>query len=99
MKWMPCLGLMFLLAGCDESKAELESTKATVATVTKERDDLKTEVDSLKKQLEATKAEVAKAEAAAKTATPTPPAAAAKPVDNKSGAMKPAASDKKKSAH
>ncbi len=76
MKWMMCIGVVAMLAGCDASKDELESTKTTLASVSKERDDLKTQVSTLQQQLDATKAELAKAKApaaaSASTATKTP---------------------------
>ena len=36
----------FALGGCDSSKADLEKTKADLATVTTERDGLKTQLDT-----------------------------------------------------
>ncbi len=78
MKWMMCIGVVAMLAGCDASKDELESTKTTLASVSKERDDLKTQVSTLQQQLDATKADLAKAKAtpaaSASTATKTPDA-------------------------
>lgn len=74
MRWMMCLGVVAMLAGCDASKPELESTKSTLATVSTERDQLRAQVTTLQQQLDAAKAELAKA----KTAPPTPPAADAK---------------------
>jgi regulator of replication initiation timing len=78
-----CLGVVALLApGCDSSKQELETTKSTLSTMTKERDDLKAENTKLQQQLDATKAELAKATApaaaAATTAAKTPAATDAK---------------------
>lgn len=74
MKWMMCLGVLAMLAGCDSSKPELDQTKATLASVTQERDNLKNQVTTLQQQLDATKAELAKA----KAATPPPAAEASK---------------------
>jgi septal ring factor EnvC (AmiA/AmiB activator) len=57
-----CLGLVAMLGGgCDQSKQELESTKSSLDSVTKERDDLKTQVATLQKELDTTKAELTKA--------------------------------------
>src|SRR6185312_2305618 len=71
MKWVMSLGIVAMLAGvgCDQSKAELDSTKTTLASVTTERDNLKTQLATAQQQLDATKAELAKAKAAA-AATP-----------------------------
>jgi septal ring factor EnvC (AmiA/AmiB activator) len=93
MKWLMCLGVVAFLGGCDSSKQELESTKATLSSVQSERDQLKTENATLQKQLDDTKAELAKAKAPA-TAT----AAAATPATTKTAtdAKKPAAADKSK---
>jgi hypothetical protein len=73
MRWISCLGLLAFLAGCDASKAELESTKTTLSSVMQERDNLKSQLTALHTELDATKAELAKAKAPA----PPPPAAAA----------------------
>lgn len=81
MRLLMCLGLLTMLgAGCDSSKQELDSTKSTLADVTKERDDLKTQVANLQKQLDDSKVELAKAKAppAPAIAGKTPPALAAK---------------------
>lgn len=82
-----CLGIVALLApGCDNSKQELETTKSTLTTMTKERDDLKAENTKLQQELDATKAQLAKATAPAATA---PAATAAKtpaPADAKKAA-------------
>jgi hypothetical protein len=94
MKYLCCIGLLGLLAGCDASKAELESTKSTLSSVTKERDDLKTQVGSLQQQLDTARADLAKA----KSATPAPAAttAAATPAPAKTS---PAAPPKGKNKH
>ncbi|HEX4460723.1 MAG TPA: hypothetical protein VIA18_22245 [Polyangia bacterium] len=85
---MMCIGVVAMLVGCDASKDELESTKTTLATITSERDQLRTEVTTLQKQLDDSKAQLAKA-----TAPPaTPP-----PADAKHAATTPPA--KAKSAH
>lgn len=85
MKWLMCMSIVALpmLGGCDQSKQELESTKATLTSVTAERDQLKTQNATLQKQLDDTKAELAKAKAppaqqAAATAGATKPADAKK---------------------
>jgi hypothetical protein len=70
MKAILCLGVLVMLAGCDGSRVELESTKATLGNVTRERDDFKVQVATLQQQLTTTKAELAKA----KAAEPPPPA-------------------------
>jgi septal ring factor EnvC (AmiA/AmiB activator) len=97
MRIIMCLSVIALLAGCDTSKDELESTKSTLASVTKDRDDLKTQVGSLQQQLASVKADLEKEKAAAaasaeKTATGAKGAAAdkahmaSKNADAKSGA-------------
>jgi len=80
MRLLMCLGLLTMLgAGCDSSKQELESTKSTLADVSKERDDLKTQLANVQKQLDESKVELAKAKAPPAAPTPgkTPPAALA----------------------
>jgi Rab interacting lysosomal protein len=67
MKAMMCLGILVMLAGCDSSKAELDSTKVTLANVTKERDDLKAQVTNLQEQLTTAKADLTKEKAAEAT--------------------------------
>ena len=64
MKTMMCLGVLAMLVGCDASKAELDSTKATLTNVTRERDDLKAQVATLQQQLTSTQGDLAKAKAA-----------------------------------
>ncbi|HEY2743048.1 MAG TPA: hypothetical protein VGL86_00435 [Polyangia bacterium] len=71
MKWVMGMGIVAMLVGCDASKDELASTKSTLASVTAERDTLKSSLATTQQQLDATKAELAKAKA---TATATPPA-------------------------
>jgi hypothetical protein len=75
MKWIMGMGIVAMLVGCDASKDELVSTQTTLANVTKERDDLKSQLATTQQQLDATKAELAKTKAAA-TVTPPAPAAA-----------------------
>ena len=89
--FLMCLGVVALLAGCDSSKQELDSTKSTLATMTKERDDLKAENTKLQQQLDATKAELAKA-----TAPAAPAATAAKTPAATDAKKAPAAADKSK---
>lgn len=60
------------MVGCDASKAELESTKSTLTSVSRERDELRTRLVAAQAQLDAAKADLAKAKAA-----PTPAVAAA----------------------
>jgi len=64
------------MGGCDSSKAELEKTKADLATVTTERDGLKTQLDTatnhekeLTSQVSDLNAKLAAAEAAKPAAT------------------------------
>jgi outer membrane murein-binding lipoprotein Lpp len=92
MKWLMCMSVVALLGGCDSSKQELDSTKTTLNSVTAERDDLKTKNATLQQQLDAAKAELAKAN--------TPPAATAAvtpaPGKTATDAKHPAAADKSK---
>ncbi len=92
MKWLMCMSVIALpmLGGCDQSKQELESTKSTLSSVTAERDQLKTQNTALQKQLDDTKAELAKAKAPAATQ------AAATPATKPADAKKPAATEKSK---
>jgi hypothetical protein len=85
MKALMMLGVVALLnvTGCDSSKEELESTKTSLANVTKERDTLKTQVTTLQQQFDATKAELTKAQAAA---APKAAPAEAKPAETKTTA-------------
>jgi len=53
-----------MLVGCDASKAELDSTKSTLTSVTHERDDLKAQVATLQQQLTSTQGDLAKEKAA-----------------------------------
>jgi len=85
-----CIGMVALLGGCDQSKAELDSTKSTLASVTQERDNLKTQNTQLQQQLDATKAELAKAKA-----PPAAPTATAATDTKKPDAKKPATAEKK----
>jgi len=78
MKWSLALACAALLAGCDQSKEELEKTKTELASTVKERDSLKAQVGDLQKQLAAAKAEAAKPPAGAPPAG-APPAGAAPP--------------------
>ncbi|HWE30759.1 MAG TPA: hypothetical protein VHB97_22280 [Polyangia bacterium] len=98
--WMMCLGVVALLGGCDASKNELESTKTTLNSVTSERDNLRTQNADLQKQLDATKAQLAKA------TTPASPAAgataattASKTTKTPDAAAKHPAAEKGKHAH
>ncbi len=68
MKAMMCLGVLAMLVGCDASKAELDSTKTTLANVTRERDELKAQAATLQQQLTITQGELTK-EKAAETAS------------------------------
>lgn len=64
MKTILCLGVLAMLVGCDGSKVELESAKTNLATMTRERDDLKVQVATLEQQLTTSRADLAKAKAA-----------------------------------
>ena len=91
MKWLMSLGVVALLGvgGCDQSKQELDSTKAQLSSVSNERDQLAAKNKELQQQLDATKAELAKAKTpatpptAAAAATPAKPADAKHPADAK----------------
>jgi len=77
---MGALALVVMaLTGCDQSKAELETTKQQLTTVTSERDALKSQLDAAKTQLAAAQQQIdqLKATAAAPAAAPAPEAAAA----------------------
>ncbi len=69
MKSILCLGALMMLVGCDTSKADLESAKTTLASVTQERDNLKTQVTSLQQQLVTAQSDLAKEKAAETAAT------------------------------
>jgi hypothetical protein len=60
------------LVACDQSKAELESTKQQLTAVTTERDSFKSQLDQAKQQLAALQQQLD----AAKAAQAAPPAAA-----------------------
>jgi septal ring factor EnvC (AmiA/AmiB activator) len=86
------------LAGCDQSKAELEATKQQLQTVTMERDSLKTELQESKQRAVTLQRQLAdiQAKLSAAAAALVPPAedqkAAPAKVDKKAGdAAKPAA--------
>ena len=63
MKMTVCLFFVAFLASCDSSKQELDTTKATLSDVTKERDDLKSKVASLQQELDTSKTDLAKEKA------------------------------------
>lgn len=65
MKAIICLGFVALLVGCDGSKLELESAKTNLANVTRERDDLKTQVATLEGELSGLRTDLAKEKTAA----------------------------------
>jgi hypothetical protein len=93
------MGLVFLFGGlgaCDQSKPELDKTKADLTAMTAERDSLKTQVDQANAKVTALTAQVADlqakaAAAAAAAAAPPPPAEEEKPAKGKHAAKKPAA--------
>jgi hypothetical protein len=60
MKAIMCLGVLAMLVGCDGSKLELESAKTNLANVTRERDDLKTQVATLEGELTGLRTALAK---------------------------------------
>ena len=64
------------LVGCDQSKAELDSTKQQLQSVTAERDSLKTQLDQTKAQLAAAQQQLDQMKQAA-AAPATPPSGAA----------------------
>jgi len=79
------------LVGCDQSKAELETTKTQLTSVTAERDALKTQLDSTKQQLAAAQQQLDQMkQAAAAPATPPSGAPAAPAHHAKGGEAKPA---------
>ena len=66
MRNIMCLSVIALLAGCDGApREELDSTKSTLATVTRERDDLQAQVARLQQLLDDAKADLAKEKAVA----------------------------------
>lgn len=96
MRMVMYLGVLALLVGCDGSKVELESAKTNLANVTRERDDLTTQVATLQQQLSSAKADLAKektaeAEAAERNAKP--------PIASKSGSRDSSAAPKNKRTH
>ena len=67
------LAAAVMIGGCDSSKAELERTKADLATVTTERDGLKTQLDTAtthEKELTSQVADLNAKLAAAQTTNP-----------------------------
>jgi hypothetical protein len=93
MRWMMCLTVVAFLGGCDASKPELESTKTTLNNVTNERDQLRAQNTKLQQDLDATRAELAKAKAApapaaATAAKPAPAEDAKHPADKAKHAKK-----------
>ena len=67
------------LAGCDQSKAELDSTKQQLQAVTAERDSLKSQLDATKAQLAAAQQQMDQMKQAAATPPTAPSGAAATP--------------------
>src|SRR6476469_6963127 len=65
------------LAGCDQSKAELDSTKQQLQAVTAERDSLKTQLDSTKQQLAAAQQQMDQMKQAQAAPPAVPPSGAA----------------------
>jgi septal ring factor EnvC (AmiA/AmiB activator) len=51
----------FTASSCDQSKAELDSTKTQLEQVSKERDQLKSQLDSTKQQMATMQAQLDKA--------------------------------------
>ena len=94
MRAFMCLGVLALLVGCDGSKIELESAKTNLANVTRERDDLKSQVATLEGQLTNLKADLAKE----KTAEAQAPEKKA-PMASKSSTGETSAAPKNKHAH
>jgi hypothetical protein len=85
IKGMLILSLLAVAAavGCDQSKAELDSTKTQLTAVTGERDGLKTQLTAAQQQVTALQAQVAQLQAAA--TKPAEPAVAAAPVAEEKG--------------
>jgi predicted nucleic acid-binding Zn-ribbon protein len=75
--------VLVLAAGCDASKLELEKTRKELATVSAERDELRTKLTAANGQVDALKKEIEDAKAKA-----APDAAAAKPAAGKAAASK-----------
>jgi hypothetical protein len=74
------LGLLSLVAACDPSKAELDKTKADLATLTGERDNLKTQLEAANQKVGQLTQQVADLQAkAAAAAAPAAAAPAAEP--------------------
>ena len=96
MRAMMCLGAVLFLASCDASKQQLASTQASLADVTKERDELKTKVQSVQEQLDAAKKQLAQAKTTPAAATG---AVAAKTPDAKATAPGPAAGKSARAKH
>src|SRR4030081_2628884 len=70
-----CIGLV----GCDQSKAELDTTKTQLQAVTSERDSLKTQMDAQKAQLAALQQQIDQMKTAAAPPVAPPSGAPAKP--------------------
>jgi hypothetical protein len=83
--------LIFGSMACDPSKPELDKTKAELATITAERDNLKTQLDQANAKVTALTAQ--NTELQAKATAAAAPAAAA-PAEEKTAAKKPAAKGK-----
>jgi chromosome segregation ATPase len=74
------LALMSLgVVGCDQSKAELDSTKQQLQAVTAERDSLKSQLDTTKAQLAAAQQQMDQMKAAQAAPAAQPSGAAAAP--------------------
>jgi outer membrane murein-binding lipoprotein Lpp len=67
------------LVGCDQSKAELDSTKQQLQAVTAERDSLKSQLDATKAQLAAAQQQMDQMKAAQAAPAAQPSGAAAAP--------------------
>ena len=97
MRAIMFLGAVLCLASCDSSKQQLANTQATLADVTKQRDDLNAKVASLQEQLNTTKTQLA----AVKSPPPPPSGAVAAKTPDAKAAPSPAnvKSGKPKHAH
>ena len=86
------LAVLLGVSGCDQSKAELDSTKQQLQTVTTERDNLKSQLDAANQQLTTLRQQLADAQAKdAAAAAPPPAAEPAKEEHQKKGGKKSAA--------
>lgn len=96
MRAMVLLGAVLCFASCDSSKQQLANTQATLADVTKQRDDLQAKVLSLQTELNTAKTQLA---AAKSVPPPSTGAVAAKTPEAKAAPSGASGKAAKKSAH